>query len=124
MNQRSGKPLRPDRHALFEMRALLDYLIGLRGEGDRARFDRDERFRWLLHRLWIAIGNEAVAYATAVGAGERDEPWNRLRRFRNELAHRRLPDVDEGEVWRTTTLRPEQLLSHVNELIQRDVRSP
>jgi hypothetical protein len=26
-------------------------------------------FRWLLHRLWIAIGNEAIAYAAAVGAG-------------------------------------------------------
>src|SRR6266480_7546803 len=59
-------------------------------------------------------------YAAAVGAGERDEPWNRLRRFRNELAHRRLADVDEGEVWRTTALRPEQLLAHVNDLIRRD----
>lgn len=62
------------------MRALLERLIGLRGEGDRARFDADERFRWLLHRLWIAIGNEAVAYAAAVDAGEGAEPWNRLRR--------------------------------------------
>ncbi len=27
------------------------------------RFDRDSRCRWVLHRLWIAVGNEALAYA-------------------------------------------------------------
>ena len=34
----------------------------LRDEGDAARFDREARYRWVLHRLWIAVGNEALAY--------------------------------------------------------------
>jgi len=58
--------LRPDRHALLELAALLAQ-IDLRDEGDAARFDADDRYRWVLHRLWIAAGNEALAYATATG---------------------------------------------------------
>jgi hypothetical protein len=50
---------RPDRHALLELQALLDQIAALRGEGDAARFTADARYRWILHRLWIAAGNEA-----------------------------------------------------------------
>jgi hypothetical protein len=37
----------------------------LRDEGDVARFDRESRYRWVLHRLRIAVGNEALAGSTA-----------------------------------------------------------
>ena len=50
---------RPDRHALLELDALLSEIAMLRDEGDAARFDRETRYRWVLHRLWIAVGNEA-----------------------------------------------------------------
>lgn len=42
-------------------------LRGLGDKGDQRRFRTDDRYRWLLHRLWIAAGNEAYAYATAIG---------------------------------------------------------
>ncbi len=53
--------VRPDRHALLELDALLRELAALRDDGDAARFDQDSRYRWVLHRLWIAVGNEALA---------------------------------------------------------------
>jgi hypothetical protein len=64
--------VRPDRHALLELEALLGAIEALRDEGDAARFDRESRYRWVLHRLWIAVGNEALAYTAATGqpAGE------------------------------------------------------
>jgi hypothetical protein len=37
----------------------------LRDEGDAARSGRESRYRWVLHRLWIAVGNEALAGSTA-----------------------------------------------------------
>ena len=53
--------IRPDRHALLELGALLHQIAVLRDEGDTTRFDTDSRYRWVLHRLWIAAGNEALA---------------------------------------------------------------
>ena len=69
--------VRPDRHILLELAALLDEVIRLRDSGDRARFDSDHEYRWLLHRIWIAIGNEAFAYAALTGRSrDRDSPWS------------------------------------------------
>ena len=58
---------RPDRHALLELQALLAQIAVLRSEGDADRFTADARYRWILHRLWIAAGNEALAYTQATG---------------------------------------------------------
>jgi hypothetical protein len=58
---------RPDRHALLELLALFAQLAILRSEGDATRFATDDRYRWLLHRLWIAAGNEALTYTQATG---------------------------------------------------------
>lgn len=59
--------VRPDRHALLELDALLGELATLRDDGDAAGFDQDSRYRWVLHRLWIAVGNEVLAYTAATG---------------------------------------------------------
>ena len=56
---------RPDRHALLELQALLDQITALRSEGDAVRFTADARYRRILHRLWIAAGNDALAYTQA-----------------------------------------------------------
>ena len=71
--------LRPDRHALLELDALLSEITVLRDEGDAARFSNDPRYRWVLHRLWIAAGNEALACTTATGQSVRAErSWANL----------------------------------------------
>ncbi len=102
-------PIRPDQHALLELDALLARIIEFRDAGDRTRYDSDDQYRWAIHRLWIAVGNEALAYTDAAGLNpNRDQPWARMYRERNRLAHRRLPDIDEDRVWRNTVLRPEQ----------------
>lgn len=126
MTSRAGdRPRRPDRYALLEMRALVERIVHLRDDGGRDRYFSDEEHRWLIHRLWIAVGNEAMAYAQAVGLDPyQDEPWNRLRRVRNEPAHKRLADLDDEGVWRTTQVRPEPLLTRLAELIQRDLPAP
>lgn len=122
MSARGDEPRRPDRYALLEMRALLEQIVERREDGGRERYDTDADRRWTIHRLWIAVGNEAVAYAAAVDLdAHRDEPWNRLRRLRNDIAHRRLSDLDENQVWRTTQLRPEPLIDRLNGLIRRDL---
>jgi hypothetical protein len=54
---------RPDRHALLELQALLTQLAALRNEGDAARFSADSRYRWVLHRLWIAADDLESARA-------------------------------------------------------------
>jgi len=59
---------RPDRHALLELQALLAQIGVLRSEGDADRFTADARYRRVLHRLWIAAGNEALAYTHAAGS--------------------------------------------------------
>lgn len=60
-------PARPDRQALLELDALLNHVIRLRNAGDRSRYDADHDYRWAIRRLWIAIGNEALAFADAAG---------------------------------------------------------
>jgi hypothetical protein len=93
---------RPDRHALLELQALLAQIAALRSEGDADRFTADARYRWILHRLWIAAGNEALAYTQATGQPVRaDRTWANLYDLRNHLAHSRLPDIDEGLVRRS-----------------------
>lgn len=100
-----NEDVRPDRHVLLELDALLHQIELLVAEGGRERFDSDNRYRWLLHRLWIAVGNEALAYARLAGRNpQADQPWARLYRLRNVLAHERLPDIDEDEVWRISAL--------------------
>jgi hypothetical protein len=102
--------VRPDRHALLELEALLGAIEALRDEGDAARFDQESRYRWVLHRLWIAVGNEALAYTAATGQPVRaDRTWSNLYDLRNHLAHSRLPDIDEGLVRRFTWSRLDSL---------------
>jgi len=98
--------VRPDRHALMELEALLGELSALRDDGNATRFDQDSRYRWVLHRLWIAVGNEALAYTAATGQLVRaDRTWSNLYDLCNHLAHSRLPDIDEGLVRRFTWSR-------------------
>jgi hypothetical protein len=71
--------IRPGRHALLELDALLEQVAILRDEGDAARFDKDARYRWVLHRLWIGAGNEALACTAATGQAVRaDRTWANL----------------------------------------------
>ena len=110
---------RPDRHALLELRALLTEIGVLSGEGDAARFASDPRYRWVLHRLWIAAGNEALAYTHAAGQSVRaDRTWANLYDLRNHLAHSRLPDIDEGLVMRFTWARLGPLQATTRQLLQ------
>jgi len=108
----SGHDARRDRHILLELDALLGWIEQLAASGDRRRYDEDEQYRWVIHRLWIAVGNEADAYAALLGDRAAD-PWGPLRQLRNRLAHARLPDIDEDEVWRMTTVRVASLREHV-----------
>jgi uncharacterized protein with HEPN domain len=108
----SNRDTRPDRHVLLEQIQILAT------KGDRTRFDNDDHYRWVLHRLWIAVGNEALVYARRTGQNpQADQPWSRLYRLRNMLAHDRLPDIDEDEVWRMTAIRPTGLRTQVRELL-------
>lgn len=109
-------PVRPERRALLELDALLTELKRLVGDGDAARFNSDDHYRWIIERLWIAIGNEAFAYATHLGDTRR-QPWRTLVELRNELAHRRLPDIDRDKIWRMTVIRPSRLRDQVRELL-------
>ena len=43
-------------------------------------------------------------------------PWRALRLLRNEIAHVRLPDIDEDKVCRMTTLRPASLHTRLKSL--------
>ena len=109
--------MRPERHALFELDELLRLIAELAAEGNRSRYDSEDRYRWVIHRLWIAAGNEAQAYLAAT-ANRQAQPWYRLYLFRNLLAHRRLTDIDEDEVWRNTTIRPAELRKQVRNLLK------
>jgi len=85
---------RSDRHALLELQGLLTEIVALRSDGSSDRFAADARYRWVLHRLWIAAGNEALAYTQATGQPIRaDRTWANLYDLRNHLAHSRLPDI-------------------------------
>jgi uncharacterized protein with HEPN domain len=110
---------RPDRHALVEYQALLGQIAALRDEGDADRFAADDRYRWILHRLWIAVGNEALAYTQAIGQSVRAErTWANLYDLRNHLAHSRLPDIDEGLVRRFTWARLDSLRVVAQQLLR------
>ena len=101
---------RPDRQALLEFDALMVEIGRLRDAGGSDRFWKDDLYRWALHRLWICAGNEAAHYAEACGRNVNDlKPWGGLYRLRNRLAHLRLPDIDDDQVWRMTTMRTESL---------------
>jgi hypothetical protein len=92
----------------------------LRDEGGAARFSDDSHYRWVLHRLWIAVGNEALAYTTSKGQVERaDRVWANLYDLSNHLAHSRLPDIDEGLVRRFTWSR----LASLAETVGKHLRS-
>ena len=104
---------RPERGAVLELRELLGKIQTLVSEGSRLRYDSDERYRWVIHRLWIAIGNEAEVLEHLSG---NTEIWRQLRLLRNDLAHDRLPDIDEDKVWRTAAMRPASLLERLNDV--------
>ncbi len=106
-------PVRPERGSFLELDALLQKLEQLAAEGSRERYGSDERYRWVIHRLWIAVGNEVTHLDPAVA---QSQPWDGLRKLRNELAHVRLPDIDEDRVWRMTALRPAQLRQQLHGL--------
>lgn len=115
----TGGVARPDRHALLELGAVLAKIEELSRAGDRHRFDTDDQYRWVLHRLWIAAGNEAYAYAKLRSLNiQVDQPWAVLYRQRNALAHERLPDIDEDGVWRTTQLRTATFRRQVRALLR------
>lgn len=112
--------VRPDRHALLELDALLNQIVALREEGDAARFNQNSRYRWILHRLWIAAGNETLAYTAATGQPVRaDRTWANLYDLRNHLAHSRLPDIDEGLVRRFAWSRLDSLRRTVQHHLRR-----
>lgn len=108
---------RPERHILLEFDALLERIQELAAAGDRTRYATDDYYRWVIHRLWIAIGNEADAYGSMAQVRER-EPWRNLWRLRNKLAHVRLSDIDDDEVWRVTVMRPESLRGLARQLLR------
>ena len=83
--------------------------------GDRVRYDTNDEYR-VLHRLWIGVGNDAAACADLTGS-RAAAPWRSLYLLRNKLAHVRLADIDEDEVWRLATLRPAQLREQVRRLL-------
>jgi hypothetical protein len=71
--------MRPDRRALLELDSLLGQVELLHRSGSRARFDADRIYRWALHRLWIAAGNEALRDVSAIGRDIHTvQPWARL----------------------------------------------
>lgn len=109
------QPFRSDRAALLELDALLDILANLAAEGDRDRYDTDAQYRWVIQRLWIAVGNDASEVSRHTG---QKEPWHDLQVLRNTLAHRRLPDIDEDWVWRTTALRIDPLKRKVRDALR------
>ena len=104
----------------MELDALLDQIAILRDEGGAARIDTDARYRWVLHRLWIAAGNEALAYTAATGQAVRaDRTWANLYDLRNHLAHSRLPDIGEALVRRFTWSRSGPLRDTVQDHLRR-----
>lgn len=100
------------------MDALLNLVESVRDSGGRERFNGDDSYRWAVHRLWIAVGNEAAAYADARGIHvRRIDPWARMYLLRNRLAHLRLGDIDDDEVWRITTIKAGEYRSAIRRLL-------
>jgi hypothetical protein len=96
---------RPDGHALLELQGLLTEIAALHSEGDADRFAAEARYRWVLQRLWIAAGNEALAYTQATGEPiPADRTWANLHDLRKSpgpfppARHRRIarPPVHLG----------------------------
>lgn len=110
-------PVRPERGYLLELIALLETIERLVADGDIARFHADDHYRWVVERLWIAVGNEAFAYGHHVGQQPLSQPSRRLVELRNELAHRRLPDIDTAKVWRISLMRPRSLADDARSLL-------
>ena len=74
----------------------------------------------MLHRLWIAAGNEALAYTAATGQAVRaDRTWANLYDLRNHRAHSRLPGIDEALVRRFTWSRADPLRKTVQDHLRR-----
>lgn len=114
----SSHVVRPDRQALLELDALVTQIERLRDAGSPERFWDDNTYRWALHRLWICAGNEAAHYADARGRNVNDlKPWGALYRLRNRLAHLRLPDIDDNEVWRYTVIQPDRYRRALRDLL-------
>lgn len=111
--------MRPDRGLLLELRALLDLIEGITRQG-RDGYDSSQERRWVLQRLWIAVGNTAEQYRRVEGIQAGEQPWSRLVEFRNVLAHTRLAEIDDAEVWRTSTLRAGPLRGLADDLIRKD----
>jgi uncharacterized protein with HEPN domain len=109
-------PIRPERRVLLELIEQLEQIQSLADAGDRELFVADDHYRWVIERLWIAVGNEAEAYLRLASPAQQ-EPWRSLRRLRNELAHVRLADIDQDEVWRVTVLRPLSLIERARSLL-------
>jgi uncharacterized protein with HEPN domain len=101
------------RRALMELAALLSELRALAGQGNRERYLSDAHYRWVIHRWWIAVGNE-VQYLRPESRQLR--PWRDLRLMRNQLAHVRLPDIEDDLVWRVTVMRPAELMDRLAQI--------
>ncbi len=103
---------------LLELEALLNRIEELAAAADRQRYDSDDLLRWVIQRLWTAVGNEVAADGrVGVVPDTVARPWTALVRLRNELAHRRLPDIDEDEVRRVSVLLPGPLRLQVRSLV-------
>jgi len=86
--------IRPDRHALLELDALLDQSPSSATKATPHGSTKTPGTGGVLHRLWIAAGNQALAYTAAAGQAVRaDRTWANLYDLRNHLAHSRLPDA-------------------------------
>ncbi len=71
--------VRAERHALLELDALLARIEVLAADSDRQGFEAVDNLRWVVHRRWIAVGNEALAYVRLTGFDPHvDQPWARL----------------------------------------------
>lgn len=105
-----------EHRALLELEALLRQVQTLRDDGDADRFTEDDHYRWVLDRRWIAIGNEAYAYAATRHMPVRQQPlWANLYDLRNHLAHSRRPDIDEAMVRHFNWSRTDSILHAVQE---------
>jgi hypothetical protein len=115
----TSTPSRPERRALLELEALALRLEELSAAGDEQRFLTDDVYRWTIHRLWIAVGNEALLYTRLAGLNVKaDQPWAALYQLRCALAHDPLPDLDDMAIWRATSRRPEELRNLVRTLLR------
>jgi hypothetical protein len=82
----SGGDAWRDRQALLELDALLGELIALRDKGEGDRFNHDQRYRWILHRLW-GRDRERGACSSRRGRPVRTtQPWAKLYGLRNHLS--------------------------------------